>query len=148
MADEPATKIELDRMEAHFRELLTAERDARQTQQTTNKEALDLQAKEYGRRLDELNHAHATALEVQSKTVTREMFDQYRESQAKEQASFEHEIQTFKDSVNRFITQETTKSMEYAGQSARSWAVGMLILSVIATVILHFIFPATTAFPK
>lgn len=37
--------------------------------------ALEIQAREMARRLDDLNHAHARALEAQSKTVSRETFD-------------------------------------------------------------------------
>jgi hypothetical protein len=37
--------------------------------------ALEMQAREYERRLGELNHAHARALEAQNTTVTREVYD-------------------------------------------------------------------------
>jgi hypothetical protein len=39
--------------------------------------ALEMQAREYERRLTELNHAHARALEAQAGTVPREVYDDY-----------------------------------------------------------------------
>jgi hypothetical protein len=39
--------------------------------------ALRLQAAEYTRRLDVLNHAHQQTVEAQARTVPREMFDQF-----------------------------------------------------------------------
>lgn len=51
--------------------------------------ALHLQAEEYERRLDSLNHAHEQALEAQRQTVPRELFDQYvKESAARVELAF------------------------------------------------------------
>ena len=53
------------------------------------KTALDLQATEYERRLDDLNHAHSQAVEAAAKTVPRELFDQYvKESAARVELAF------------------------------------------------------------
>jgi hypothetical protein len=68
-------------------ERLAAERALREQAVAYIDKALQLQAAEYERRLDDLNHAHAQAVEAQAKTVPREMFDQYvKETAAREQA--------------------------------------------------------------
>ena len=68
-------------------ERLAAERALREQAVAYIDKALQLQASEYERRLDDLNHAHAQAVEAQAKTVPREMFDQYvKETAAREQA--------------------------------------------------------------
>jgi hypothetical protein len=62
---------------------------------------------EIQRRLSELNHAHATAVEAQARTVPRELFDQFvRENDARREASFtalggrlEASIETVKGTV-------------------------------------------------
>ena len=43
--------------------------------------ALELQAREYERRLDDLNHAHKQAVETQATFVSREVYDAYVASQ-------------------------------------------------------------------
>jgi hypothetical protein len=56
---------------------------------TSRAEALKLQAQEYERRLDVLNHAHEEAREVASRTVSRKEFEDYVKSTmtAREQAA-------------------------------------------------------------
>jgi len=44
-----------------------------------SEEAKKLQAIEYERRLETLNHSHAQSLEAQSRTVPREVYDRDRE---------------------------------------------------------------------
>lgn len=58
-------------------ERIEHERALREQSDAYLKTALDLQAAEYERRLDSLNHAHQAAVEAQAMTVPREMFDQY-----------------------------------------------------------------------
>jgi hypothetical protein len=47
----------------------------------SDREALQLQAAEYQRRLSDLNHAHQRIVDIQSKSVTAEKFDDYQKSQ-------------------------------------------------------------------
>ena len=56
-------------------------------QAVNDRRALELQAAEYERRLETLNHAHQQAVEAQARTVPREMFDAYvKETEARERA--------------------------------------------------------------
>ena len=66
-----------------MREALESIKELFKQQAVSDRRALELQAEEYERRLDTLNHAHQAAVEAQAKTVPREMFDQYvKEQQA------------------------------------------------------------------
>ena len=60
-----------------LREALAAIKDMVLAKDTTDERALKLQAAEYERRLETLNHAHQQAIEAQARTVPRELFDQY-----------------------------------------------------------------------
>jgi hypothetical protein len=62
----------LEQKLAHERELTDAKFAHRD-------EALRLQAIEYSRRLEDLNHAHARALEAQAHTVSSELYESHRE---------------------------------------------------------------------
>jgi hypothetical protein len=56
----------------------------------SDRRALELQAAEYERRLDDLNHAHEQAVEAQAMTVPRELFDQFvKESVSSRAAALE-----------------------------------------------------------
>ena len=59
------------------------EREILSTRENLVKEALHLQAAEYDRRLTELNHAHATAMENWRMSMPREMFDQWEREYSK-----------------------------------------------------------------
>jgi hypothetical protein len=59
------------------REALEAVRALFDAQVLSDRRALELQAVEYERRLEALNHAHEQAVQAQAMTVPREMFDQY-----------------------------------------------------------------------
>lgn len=55
--------------------------------------ALDLQAREYERRLDDLNHAHQSAMEVQARYVTRELYEErHRELMRRMEKTEDEEI--------------------------------------------------------
>lgn len=72
---------------AQLAERLAMERALREQHQTAIAMALDKQAAEYERRLGDLNHAHAQAVEAQARTVPRELFEQYvKETAAREAA--------------------------------------------------------------
>lgn len=76
--------------EAEFkaiREALEAVKTLFTAQSISDRRALELQAAEYERRLDTLNHAHEAAVEAQARTVPREVFDQYvKETEQRERA--------------------------------------------------------------
>ena len=55
-------------------------------------EALRLQAAEYERRLNTLNHEHARAVEVQHTYVTQEKFDDFVSRYQSEKATTEHAL--------------------------------------------------------
>lgn len=60
------------------------------TRLSADRRALDLQAAEYERRLDTLNHAHEAAVQAQAMTVPRELFDQFvKENASTRDAAFE-----------------------------------------------------------
>jgi len=70
-----------------LRDALEAIRETFRAQVISDRRALELQAREYERRLDTLNHAHEQAVEAQAMTVPRELFDQYvKETGARETA--------------------------------------------------------------
>jgi len=73
----------------HLEQLIRAEREVRETVADKLSESLRLQATETLRRLDELNHAHAQAVENWRTSLPRELFDQWKDEHAK-----------WKDSVN------------------------------------------------
>lgn len=58
--------------------LIAHESQLRQTELTARDHALNIQAAEYERRLDMLNHAHARAMEERTHTVSRELFEEFR----------------------------------------------------------------------
>ena len=70
-------------------ERLASERALREQATRYIEDALRLQAAEYERRLDDLNHSHALAIEAQARTVPREMFEQYvKENAARVELAF------------------------------------------------------------
>jgi hypothetical protein len=66
---------------SHERELrettLAHERELRLLTEEHVRDNLRTQAAEYARRLDELNHAHAQAVEAQARTVPRELYEAF-----------------------------------------------------------------------
>lgn len=58
-------------------ERIKHERELREQSEAFLSEALEIQAKEYERRLGVLNHAHEQAIAEQARTVSREIYDQY-----------------------------------------------------------------------
>jgi hypothetical protein len=66
---------------------LAHEREIRQERESAAKSALDLQAREYERRLDTLNHAHEDARRAQADTVPREMFEAFKAENQKWQTT-------------------------------------------------------------
>jgi DNA repair exonuclease SbcCD ATPase subunit len=69
------------------------EREILSTRENLLKEAKELQAKEYERRLTELNHAHESAMENWRTSLPREVFDAHLT-----------EFRTWRDSVNTSMT--------------------------------------------
>ena len=73
----------LDTLRQHLLTLIEHEREVRQTRADALAKAVEIQAIETLRRLDELNHAHATAMENWRTSLPRELFEQWREDHAK-----------------------------------------------------------------
>jgi 16S rRNA C967 or C1407 C5-methylase (RsmB/RsmF family) len=70
-------------------ERLAAERSLREQSEKFLAEDFDEFKTEIQRRLGELNHAHAAAVEAQARTVPREMFDQFvKENDSRREAAF------------------------------------------------------------
>lgn len=81
------------------------EREILSTRENLLKEALLKQASEYERRLTELNHAHATAMENWARSMPRELFEQWE----KEYDKWKEGIQT---TLNRLVTMEALDRMD------------------------------------
>ena len=98
--------------DAHAKERVTEQLAARD-------KAMELQATEYQRRLDVLNHAHQAAVEAQAKTVPREMWEQAQKDYAE-----------FKAETNRQLTIISTRS--------QTWIVIIGLLFAVLNVIIRF----------
>jgi len=73
------------------------ERELREQSVAAIDKALILQATEYERRLNTLNHAHEQAVEAQARTVPREMFEQYvKEAREREETLSAAQSATFR----------------------------------------------------
>ncbi len=77
MNEQPVTSREAVTLREYFEAALNHERELRETNDIANAKALSLQAGEYGRRLDDLNHAHEHAVEQQATFMPRELFEAY-----------------------------------------------------------------------
>jgi hypothetical protein len=73
----------LDTLREYLLTLIAHEREVRQTRSDGLAKAVEIQAIETLRRLDELNHAHATAMENWRTSLPRELFEQWRDEHAK-----------------------------------------------------------------
>ena len=65
------------RLREYIDTLLAHERELRERSEDAAHHALELQAREYERRLEDLNHAHTQTQSILSHTVSREMFENY-----------------------------------------------------------------------
>lgn len=72
---------------AALRDALDALKELFMSINAADTKALELQAAEYERRLETLNHAHQQAVEAQARTVPRELFDQYVKESANREAA-------------------------------------------------------------
>jgi hypothetical protein len=73
----------LDTARQHLLALIEHEREVRETRADALAKAVEIQAIETLRRLDELNHAHATAMENWRQSLPRELFEQWRDDHSK-----------------------------------------------------------------
>lgn len=69
----------LDRVERTLKERIDALTALHEVQRVADARALNLQAAEYERRLDVLNHNHTQAAEAAARTVPRETFEAFKE---------------------------------------------------------------------
>ena len=92
--------------------------------------ALQLQAAEYRRRLDELNHAHAQRVARDADYVLREKFD-----------TFEKQERLWRDQVNETLAalQGRTTAVRSSKDDTRSlWAILIAVASVVAAFVALF----------
>jgi hypothetical protein len=110
----------------HLRELIEAE-------QRAQKEALALQAKEYERRLDELNHAHARALQAAQMSVSRELYESDKRIGDERREAISKEIETIRREVG----------VDLARRAGRAEMLSVLavILSLLSPLIIKVFFP-------
>jgi hypothetical protein len=84
-------------------------------------QALELQAAEYERRLDVLNHAHEEAREVAKTTVTQERFDQYVVTEAeKREFALTRVDEKFEDYIKRYEQRQREVDLLLSAQQGAS----------------------------
>lgn len=103
---------ELDRL----REIITHLREMSDRSEAAQAKALSLQAREYERRLAELNTVHEHALQAQRETVPREVFDHFVSSFAE-----------WKDTIN----QEIALNKGASANSARYFSNVVIIVGLV-----------------
>jgi len=152
------TTSALDRLEATLR------REAAEHAANVEK-ALKLQATEYERRLEVLNHAHAAAVEAQAKTVPREMydndkkaasdamatalaeqrrtFDAYKQSQDSAETERAKAFQLWKDEINAKMASQAGA----AAASAKTWALIMAVGAILVNLVIRYMTTSTPAKP-
>ena len=77
------------------------ERELREQQAKALERALELQAKEYDRRLEDLNHAHARALSAEAHTVQQAVYDATMEDLDVWKASVKEDIAVLRGEVGK-----------------------------------------------
>jgi predicted PolB exonuclease-like 3'-5' exonuclease len=83
--------------------------------------ALELQAEEYERRLEDLNHAHEEARLVASRTVTREAFDQYVATEReKREFALDRVNEKFEDYIKRYEQRQREVDLLLSAQQGAS----------------------------
>lgn len=104
--------------------------------------ALQLQALEYERRLEALNHAHAEAVKVQNTYVPRELFEQ----RGRDWLAKREEDMKWRDEINIKLsrgeggTAATDKSKQESDRISRlTLAVGLSLFGHLVSVVLYFL---------
>jgi hypothetical protein len=82
--------------------------------------ARELQAKEYERRLDVLNHAHEKAVEDRALTVNKEVFQAYTKDE-----------QAWRDSVERRLTLIEGRGAGISSFGNNALAIGMALVALV-----------------
>ena len=117
---------EHDREIRHLRELVD-------TRETALKTALELQAREYERRLDGLNHAHTRALDAAQKSVSRELYD-----------SDQKACRIYNEGVAKdieILRREVSVDLAKRAGRAEMVAVFAFIFSLLAPLVTRVLFP-------
>ena len=117
---------ERDREVNHLRELVDVKERALSA-------ALALQAREYERRLNELNHAHARAVDVANKSVSREVYDADQRAYFARQDSALKEIELIRREVSVDLAKRTGRT--------EMVAIFAVVLSLLAPLALRIFFP-------
>jgi hypothetical protein len=146
----------LTRVEEGLRREITALREWFDRELMLRDKALELQAKEYERRLEVLNHAHAAAVEAQAKTVPREMydsdrkgqeqalatalveqrrtFDAYKAAQDDTEGERSKAFQIWKDEINAKLASQAGA----AAASAKTWALIMAVGAILVNLVIRY----------
>ena len=93
--------------------LVEHERELREAAGAATDRALDLQAREYERRLDLLNHSHTRLDKIMQQTVPRETFDLYCRHTAE-----------WREGVNRQLDEQRGASVR------QSWLIGTIVAAL------------------
>lgn len=128
MADEYRPTINLER---YIENEIRHERELRESSAAQVKHALEIQAREYERRLEDLNNSHERLNQIQSRSVSREMFDGYVTAQAAASERIREADLTWKREINKVID-------EARGANNRQIYLIALFLSLL-TIVLRFV---------
>ena len=90
--------------------------------------AQKLQAKEYARRLDELNHAHEQAREVLGTYLPRETWEAWIKDEGQRREKLDDEIQE----LRRDISNSKSVASAAAANTNRNIAVAVVIIGIIS----------------
>jgi hypothetical protein len=128
VADEYRPTINL---EQYIQNEIRHERELRVEAALHSQIALDKQAREYERRLDDLNNSHERLNEIQARSVSRDTFDGYVTSQAAASERMREADLTWKRDINKAID-------EARGANNRQIYLIALFLSLL-TIVLRFV---------
>lgn len=90
-----------------------------------------IQAKEYERRLDILNHAHEAAVTEQARVLPREIFDVFKREYEIKHADMRAQFDTFK--------LETATQLTVLNTRAAVWATVVGVIFAVLTILLRFL---------
>ena len=131
MTPEPTPEYQL------IQQRIDHERELREATATQLKIALDLQAKEYERRLEDLNGAHKRAAEERAMFVKQDMYDarsrtidEWKETHTKEQELWRAEHIKENDEWKLSISTEMAVRRGEEAQTRRSWTIAVVSASL------------------
>ena len=109
-----------------WREALQHERELREAGERAAQRALELQAREYDRRLGELNQSHERALREAARVVSQDSFEVYKDSTRRELGLALDATQKPIEAVNDRITALERQGNRWSGGLAVVASTGIL----------------------